>query len=186
MEKAPEIRIEQVLPTKNDQVLQLELRKEHAVTTQDGSLINLSLGGRVKKYVDRFPVDINFLEAYGYDYDPVNLTIKGDNLFNNHLKRVKDVEISTMPGQLFPDNFPVVDLFITESFNPSWDGHEPKKNPSTGEVMCKDGKPIYWNCEAKQAEHEESFDTFVQADGSSQAGVAPDALVNMMSKELAD
>ena len=186
MQKNPQIRIEQVLPTKNDQVLQLELRKEQATSPEDGGLINLSLGGRVRKYVSRFPVDINFLEAYGYDYDPVNLTIKGDNLFNNHLKRVKDVEISTMPGQLFPDNFPVIDLFITESFGPSWDGHEPKKNPSTGEVICKNSKPIYWHCDTKLAEHEESFDTFIQSDGSSQEGAQAESLVNMMSGELAD
>ena len=183
MEKNPEIRIEGVRATKNAQVVQLELRKEQA-SSNDGSLLNMSLGSRAKRYVDWFPVDVHFFEAYGYDYDPVTMTIKGDNLFNNHLERVAEVEVSTRPGELFPEQFPVVDLFITESFEPSWDGHEPKKNPSTNEVMCKNGKPIYWHCETRVAQGEESFDTFIQADGSAQAGTKADPIVAMMSNEL--
>tara|TARA_Y100001938_G_scaffold148602_1_gene232823 strand:+ start:39605 stop:40195 length:591 start_codon:yes stop_codon:yes gene_type:complete len=194
MGKNPEIRVERVRSTANKQVVQLELRKEQA-SSADGSLLNMSLGSRAKKYVDWFPVDINFLEAYGYDFDPVELgdivnapkqemTLDGDNLFNNHLTRVSDVEISTRPGESFPEEFPVVDLFITESFEPSYDGHKPKQNPSTNEVMCKEGKPIYWQCETKIAEHEESFDTFIQADGTKEAGVTADPLVQMMSNEL--
>ena len=198
MEKNPQIRIERVRSTANKQVVQLELRKEQAVAS-DGSLLNMSLGGRAKKYVDWFPVDINFLEAYGYDFDAVTLgnivsspkqemTIDGDNLFNNHLTRVSDIEISTRPGELFPEEFPVVDLFITESLSPSYDGHNPKQNPSTKEVMCKEGQPVYWQCETKIAEHEESFDTFIQSDGSKEAGAVTtaDPLVAMMSNELAD
>lgn len=194
MDKNPEIRIESVRSTANKQVIQLELRKEQTASN-DGSLLNMSLGSRAKKYVDWFPVDINFLEAYGYDFDAVTLgnivtapkqvmTLDGDNLFNNHLTRVSDVEISTRPGEAFAEEFPVVDLFITESFDSSYDGHNPKKNPSTDEVMCKESKPIYWQCETKEAHHEESFDTFIQADGSKQAGVKADPLVEMMSNEL--
>jgi len=192
----PEIRIEKVRSTANKQVVQLELRKEQA-SSGDGSLLNMSLGGRAKRYVDWFPVDINFLEAYGYDFDAVTLgsivesprqemTLDGDNLFNNHLTRVSDIEISTRPGSSFEEEFPIVDLFITESFDASYDGQKPKVNPSTKEVMCKEGKPIYWNCETKISQDESSFDTFIKGDGSKEGDVKADTLVNMMSNELAD
>jgi|TARA_R110002073_G_scaffold27380_1_gene88447 hypothetical protein len=183
--KTPQIRIEGVRTTRNPQIFQLELRKEQA-SLSDGSLISMSLGGRAKKYVDWFPVDANFFEAYGYDYDPVTMTIQGNNLFNEHLTRVSDIEISTRAGELFPEEFPVVDLFITETHVKSWDGQKPKMNPSTQEVMCKDNQPIFWNCQTKIANTEDAFDTFIQADGSKQEGIQAETLVDSMQAQLAD
>ena len=148
----------------------------------------MTLGGRATKYVSWLPVDINFLEAYGYDFDPVTLTIQGNNLFNEHLTRVNDVKMAGQQDVSFAEEFPMLDLYIVEQFEPFWDTQDGKKNPSTNTYICNEGKKIYRNCMIKYADDAESMDTFIKSDGSTYAGVdaKPDALVEMMSNELAD
>lgn len=184
----PEIRIEKVEVSKsNANTYRLELRKE-GPSTSSNSILDLTLGGRERKYVSWLPVDLNFLEAYGYDFDPVTMTIQGNNLFNEHLTRVKDLNMIDSPEKTFPEEFPMLDLFIVEQFEPFWDTQDGKKNPSTNVYICKEGKKIYRNCMIKYADDADSTDTFIQSDGSTYAGVdaKADPLVEMMSTELAD
>jgi hypothetical protein len=43
-------------------------------------------------------------------------------------------------GQPYPLKGKIV---VKEFFEPQWDGHEPKMNPRTEEIISVDGKPVY-------------------------------------------
>jgi len=95
----------------------------------------------------------------------------------------------TNDSESFPEQFPTIDLFITEQVGqPFWDGQDGKLNPSTKEYICFEGQKIYRNCEVKVAEDALLTDTFIKSDGSKLAGVKADALTDLMraSTELAD
>lgn len=54
--------------------------------------------------------------------------------------KLKAVTAGLKDGDEFPLKGKIV---IKESFEPQYEGHEPKINPSTGEVILLDGKKVY-------------------------------------------
>lgn len=202
----PKITIDYIVQAQsNENLFRIILRKEEVSQAQSGnSLLNLTMGGRTTKYVSSLPVDKNFFQAYGIPVDidsmPEQRTtnsgrilnawnVQGDNEFNNYLTRALDIPMITNDSESFPEQFPTIDLFITEQVGqPFWDGQDGKLNPSTKEYICFEGQKIYRNCEVKVAEDALLTDTFIKSDGSKLAGVKADALTDLMraSTELAD
>jgi len=195
----PKITIDYIVRAQsNENVFRIILRKEQASEAQSGNtILNLTLGGRVTKYVASLPVDRNFFQAYGIPVDldsmPEQITtgsgkildvwrVQGDTHFNNYLTRALDMPRSNDEDSNFGEEFPAIDLFITEQVGkPFWDGQDGKKNPSTGQYVCSEGQKIYRSCEVKVADDALLEDTFIKSDGSQLKGVASDALVEMMT-----
>lgn len=174
-------RIAALKATSNPDVFQVELRCEVASSSVN-DLIGLTLGTQARPRVAWHPVTLDWLEAFGYTFDPVTLDVPGDELWNEHLEKVVDNDSTAN----LPSNMPEIGLFVKESFQPrEWvakDGSEhqsnPKINPSTGEVMCNQGRPIYretviaplytLNESGDIISNPEAFDATIKCDGSSE------------------
>tara|TARA_R110002012_G_scaffold171342_4_gene336115 strand:+ start:375 stop:890 length:516 start_codon:yes stop_codon:yes gene_type:complete len=127
-----EVTVEQILTTSNPDIFQLQLRQEvekPAESNQLGFFLQgyPGVGDSIERRVAFQTVSSQFIEEYSI--------VEGCNLGDTIDK----------PCQ----------LIVTETFNKRvWtnkDGSKgeqsPKVNPSTGDTLMRDGRPIYRNCE---------------------------------------
>jgi hypothetical protein len=129
-----EVRVDQILSTKNPDVFTLVLRQEIKKPETSGDLgffMPGIIGSNLEKRVAFRNVDATFIEMYNI-YESEN-----DNIcfFADQIATVTDKAVSCK-------------IIIQETHNKrTWDGGEqlPKVNPKTGDVLTKDGKPIYRN-----------------------------------------
>jgi len=144
----------------------------------------------VEKRVKYHAVDANFLEGYGlaevtrdnknkitnvelHDVDPVSGEMISGNKELNSLQRVKDIKNPINGNSILPERLPEHRLVINETFKQKFnkDGsgiitwsQKPKQNPSTKEVLCNQGKPIYRNVDLTFDMSKE--DVYIKHDGT--------------------
>ncbi len=147
-----EPRIVAVNPTKNKDWVQLVVRcereKKNNSSNLEASIFSAgNLNTNVEKLIAWRSVHVDFLEAYGIDYDPVNgqITDPSGYTLMTGMERVND-------NESIPESFPECKIWVNETFKQivSTDGtyiQKPKINPATNAVLCNQGKPIYLNRE---------------------------------------
>jgi|TARA_R110000787_G_scaffold15970_5_gene48985 hypothetical protein len=193
-------RLAELQATSNDNVFQAVLRCEVG-STNNNSLIGITLGSQARPRVVWHPVTLAFLDAYGYTYDPVTMDVPGDQLWEDHLTKVVDDETT----ESFPDAMPKIALIVKESFKPlsTWvdkvTGEEKhrdaKKNPVTDKYVCNQGRLIYRETYAIPTEivdeqtgevilNPEARDVLIASDNTSP--ITSESLVEEMSLELVD
>ena len=163
-------RIVMVQPTRNSDYVQLVVRMERE--KKNGSSANIdaqifsagNIGTNIEKLIAYRTVHIGFLEAYDIAHDAVTGEILNDKgyLMLEGLEKVND-------NESLPDVLPACKILVTETFEArtSKDGswkQSPKKNPSTGLVLCNNGSPIYLNRELTFDMTKE--DTYISHDGT--------------------
>jgi len=172
-----EARLVMVQPTRNNDYVQLVVRCEREKKNTSSSSIDAQIfsagnvGTNIEKLIAYRTVHTDFLEAYGIEHDPVSGQITTDSgyLMLNNLERVND-------NDSLPDTLPECKIWVNETFEPrkSKDGswtQSPKMNPSTQEVLCNQGKPIYLNREL-------TFDITKEDVYISHDGTTPDAVTS--------
>ena len=144
----------------------------------------------VEKRVKYHSVDANFLEAYGLaevtrdntgkllnveleNVDPVSGEMLSGAVELNSLLRVKDIKNPINGNSIVPEKLPEHRLVITETFKQKFNkdsngmitwSQKPKQNPSTKEVLCNQGKPIYRNVDLTFDMSKE--DVYIKHDGT--------------------
>jgi len=129
-----EVRVDQILSTSNPDVFTLVLRQEIKKPESSGDLgffMPGIVGSNLEKRVAFRNVDATFIEMYNI-YESEN-----DNtcFFADQIATVVDKAVNCK-------------IVIEETHNQrTWDGGEqqPKVNPKTGDVLTKNGNPIYRN-----------------------------------------
>tara|TARA_B100000519_G_scaffold57704_1_gene48237 strand:+ start:98 stop:619 length:522 start_codon:yes stop_codon:yes gene_type:complete len=129
-----EVRVDQILSTSNPDVFTLVLRQEVKKPESSGDLgffMPGIVGSNLEKRVAFRNVDATFIEMYNI-YESEN-----DNIcfFADQIATVVDKAVNCK-------------IVIEETHNQrTWDGGEqqPKVNPKTGDVLTKNGNPIYRN-----------------------------------------
>ena len=148
-------------------VVRSEREKKGNSTNQEMSIFSAgNLGANVEKLIAWRTVHVDFLEAYGIDYDPVSgqITDPKGYLVLEGLERIND-------NTDLPEVFPASKIWVNETFKQrkSKEGQKPwaqspKQNPSTKEILCNQGNPIYLNRELTFDLTKE--DTYIAHDGS--------------------
>ena len=124
---AAPVKVEQILSTRNPEIFQLMLRQE------------------VEKPAEANPLGF-FLEGYPGVGDSVERRVAYQTVSKQFIEKyniTEDCDFAISIGK-------PCKLLITETFNQrTWEGGEqqPKVNPSSGDVLTKNGQPIYRNCE---------------------------------------
>ena len=193
-------RLAELQATSNENVFQAVLRCEVG-STNNNSLIGMTLGSQARPRVVWHPVTTAFLDAYGYTYDPVTMEVPGDELWENHLDKVLDDETTAS----FPDAMPKIALIVKESFEPlsTWvdkvtgetKHRDAKKNPATGKYVCNQGRVIYRETYAIPTEIVDEFtgevipnpeakDVLIASDNTSP--ITSESVVEEMSHQLVD
>jgi len=129
-----QVRVDQILSTKNPDVFTLVLRQENKKPETSGDLgffMPGIVGANLEKRVAFRNVDTTFIETY-----EIHESEEDDIcFFADQIAKVKGEAVECK-------------IIIEETHNQrTWDGGEqsPKVNPKTGDVLSKDGNPIYRN-----------------------------------------
>ena len=70
-------------------------------------------------------------------------TEKRVGLFKGKTEDIQKLAATLKPGDDFSAKVFPVRLVIKESFEPAYDGHQPKINPTTKETVTSSGAPVY-------------------------------------------
>ena len=129
-----EVRVDQILSTRNPEVFTLVLRQEKKKPETSGDLgffMPGIIGANLEKRVAFRNVDSTFIEKYDmYESEDDNICFFAD-------------QIASVKGDAVNCK-----IIIQETHTQrTWDGGEqaPKVNPKSGDVLTKDGNPIYRN-----------------------------------------
>lgn len=129
-----EVRVDQILSTRNPDVFTLVLRQEIKKPETSGDLgffMPGLVGSNIEKRVAFRNVDSTFIEQYDiFESENDNICFFADQIAN-----VKGDAVSCK-------------IVIQETHDQrTWDGGEqlPKVNPKSGDVLTKNGNPIYRN-----------------------------------------
>ena len=129
-----EVRVDQILSTRNPDVFTLVLRQENKKAETSGDLgffMPGIVGSNLEKRVAFRNVDSTFIETYDiFESEDDNICF-----FADQIAKVKGDAVNCK-------------IIIEETHNQrTWDGGEqqPKVNPKSGDVLTKNGQPIYRN-----------------------------------------
>ena len=129
-----EVRVDQILSTRNPDVFTLVLRQENKKAENSGDLgffMPGIVGSNLEKRVAFRNVDSTFIETYDiFESEDDNICF-----FADQIAKVKGDAVNCK-------------IIIEETHNQrTWDGGEqqPKVNPKSGDVLTKNGQPIYRN-----------------------------------------
>ena len=123
---AAPVKVEQILSTRNPEIFQLMLRQE------------------VEKPAEANPLGF-FLEGYPGVGDSVERRVAYQTVSKQFIEKYdipEDCDFAIAIGK-------PCKLLVTETFEQrTWEGGEqqPKVNPSSGDVLMQNGRPIYRNC----------------------------------------
>ena len=70
-------------------------------------------------------------------------TEKRVGLFKGNTEDIQKLASGLKPGDNFSEKVFPVRLVIKETFEPAYEGHQPKINPSTKETVTSGGAPVY-------------------------------------------
>lgn len=129
-----EVRVDEIKATRNPDVFTLVLRQEKKKPETSGDLgffMPGLVGANLERRIAYRNVDSTFIDTYGiHESEDDNICFFADQIAN-----VKGEAVSCK-------------IIIEETHNQrTWDGGEqqPKINPKSGDVLTKNGQPIYRN-----------------------------------------